>query len=99
MGSPPVQSAFFAVSTGGRSSRFEFLTATEADRVTQIEEIHRGLRRCRQIARSLSPSAAAPLAPLAGWQFAAVPSNRQRCHKTSQSRALRVQSQADRAVA
>ena len=32
------------------------LCATEAIGVTQIEEAHRGLRRCRQIARSLSTS-------------------------------------------
>jgi hypothetical protein len=99
VGSPPVQSASSAVSTGGRSSRFRALDSDRGDRVTQIKEAHRGLRRCRQIARSLSPSAAAPLASLEGSQLAAVPSNRRRCHKTGQSRALRVQSQADRAVA
>jgi hypothetical protein len=84
----------------GAQVGFEPLTATKAIGSLKLKRAHRGaLRRCRQIARSLSPSAAAPLAPLAGSQLAVVPSNRRRCHKTGQSRALHVESQADRAVA
>lgn len=39
---PPAQSASSAVSTGGRSSRFRALDSDRGDRVTQIEEAHRG---------------------------------------------------------
>jgi len=86
-------------SSEGAQVGFELLTATEAIGSLKLKRLTGGLRGYRQIARSLSPSAAAPLAPLAGSQLAAVPLNRRRCHKTGQSRALRVQSQADRAVA
>src|SRR5947207_14668084 len=50
----------------GAQVGFELLTATEAIGSLKLKRLTGGLRRCRQIAQSLSPSAAAPLAPLAG---------------------------------
>ena len=81
------------MSTGGRLSRFRAPTATEAIGSLKLKRLTGD---CGAIAKSLDRSRHQRRLRWLRWQgsqLGAMPSNRRRCHKTGQSRALRVQSQ------